>query len=297
MSLELKKVAKSFGATKALSGISFTLKEGEVVGLLGPNGAGKSTLMRILSGYYTNWDGDVNFFEKSYRNHLKSIKNEVGYLTENNPLYADMYVIEYLKYVAELFRRKKAPIDRLIKKTGLLSHYDKKIRFLSKGYKQRVGIAAALINDPKLVILDEPTTGLDPNQLLEIRKLIRELGDKKIVLLSTHILQEVDAICDGVLIINQGEIVLDEKLKNLRKNKKKIIQVSFDYRVETVALLKIEDVKHVRNLGGFSYEIETKGNKDKRSAIFDFAKENGLKILSLNQKNESLEELFNSLTK
>ena len=297
MSLELKKVAKSFGATKALSGISFTLKEGEVVGLLGPNGAGKSTLMRILSGYYTNWDGDVNFFEKSYRNHLKSIKNEVGYLTENNPLYADMYVIEYLKYVAELFRRKKAPINQLIKKTGLLSHYDKKIRFLSKGYKQRVGIAAALINDPKLVILDEPTTGLDPNQLLEIRKLIRELGDKKIVLLSTHILQEVDAICDRVLIINQGEIVLDEKLKNLRKNKKKIIQVSFDYRVETVALLKIEDVKLVRNTGGFSYEIEIKGNKDKRSAIFDFAKENGLKILSLNQKNESLEELFNSLTK
>ena len=297
MSLELKKVAKSFGATKALSGISFTLKEGEVVGLLGPNGAGKSTLMRILSGYYTNWDGDVNFFEKSYRNHLKSIKNEVGYLTENNPLYADMYVIEYLKYVAELFKRKKAPINQLIKKTGLLSHYNKKIRFLSKGYKQRVGIAAALINDPKLVILDEPTTGLDPNQLLEIRKLIRELGDKKIVLLSTHILQEVDAICDRVLIINQGEIVLDEKLKNLRKNKKKIIQVSFDYRVETVALLKIEDVKHVRNIGGFSYEMETKGNKDKRSAIFDFAKENGLKILSLNQKNESLEELFNSLTK
>ena len=297
MSLELKKVAKSFGATKALSGISFTLKEGEVVGLLGPNGAGKSTLMRILSGYYTNWDGDVNFFEKSYRNHLKSIKNEVGYLTENNPLYPDMYVIEYLKYVAELFGRKKAPIDQLIKKTGLLRHYDKKIRFLSKGYKQRVGIAAALINDPKLVILDEPTTGLDPNQLLEIRKLIRELGDKKIVLLSTHILQEVDAICDRVLIINQGEIVLDEKLKNLRKNKKKIIQVSFDYRVETVALLKIEDVKHVRNIGGFSYEIETKGNKDKRSAIFDFAKENGLKILSLNQKNESLEELFNSLTR
>ena len=297
MSLELKKVSKSFGATKALSGISFTLKEGEVVGLLGPNGAGKSTLMRILSGYYTNWDGDVNFFEKSYRNHLKSIKNEVGYLTENNPLYADMYVIEYLKYVAELFRRKKALINQLIKKTGLLSHYDKKIRFLSKGYKQRVGIAAALINDPKLVILDEPTTGLDPNQLLEIRKLIRELGDKKIVLLSTHILQEVDAICDRVLIINQGEIVLDEKLKNLRKNKKKIIQVSFDYRVETVALLKIEDVKHVRNIGGFSYEIEIKGNKDKRSAIFDFAKENGLKILSLNQKNESLEELFNSLTK
>lgn len=297
MSLELKKVAKSFGATKALSGISFTLKEGEVVGLLGPNGAGKSTLMRILSGYYTNWDGDVNFFEKSYRNHLKSIKNEVGYLTENNPLYPDMYVIEYLKYVAELFRRKKAPIDQLIKKTGLLRHYDKKIRFLSKGYKQRVGIAAALINDPKLVILDEPTTGLDPNQLLEIRKLIRELGDKKIVLLSTHILQEVDAICDRVLIINQGEIVLDEKLKNLRKNKKKIIQVSFDYRVETVALLKIENVKHVRNIGGFSYEIEIKGNKDKRSAIFDFANENGLKILSLNQKNESLEELFNSLTK
>ena len=295
MSLKLNNVAKSFGATKALSGISFTLKEGEVVGLLGPNGAGKSTLMRILSGYYTNWDGDVIFFEKSYRNHLRSIKNEVGYLTENNPLYPDMYVIEYLNYVAELFRRKKAPINQLIKKTGLLNHYNKKIKFLSKGYKQRVGIAAALINNPRLVILDEPTTGLDPNQLLEIRKLIRELGNKKIVLLSTHILQEVDAICDRVLIINKGEIVFDKKLKSLRKNK--IIQVSFDYRIETVALLKIEDVKHVRNVGGFSYEIEIKGNKDKRSAIFDFAKENGLKILSLNQKNESLEELFNNLTK
>ena len=297
MSLKLNNVAKSFGATKALSGISFTLKEGEVVGLLGPNGAGKSTLMRILSGYYTNWDGDVIFFEKSYRNHLRSIKNEVGYLTENNPLYPDMYVIEYLNYVAELFRRKKAPINQLIKKTGLLNHYNKKIKFLSKGYKQRVGIAAALINNPRLVILDEPTTGLDPNQLLEIRKLIRELGNKKIVLLSTHILQEVDAICDRVLIINKGEIVFDKKLKSLRKNKNKIIQVSFDYRIETVALLKIEDVKHVRNVGGFSYEIEIKGNKDKRSAIFDFAKENGLKILSLNQKNESLEDLFNNLTK
>ena len=220
MSLELKKVAKSFGATKALSGISFTLKEGEVVGLLGPNGAGKSTLMRILSGYYTNWEGEIFFFEKSYRNNIKSIKNEVGYLTENNPLYFEMYVIEYLKYVAELYQLEKAPIDKLIEQTGLINHYDKKIRFLSKGYKQRVGIAAALINDPKLVILDEPTTGLDPNQLLEIRKLIRELGDKKIVLLSTHILQEVDAICDRVLIINQGEIVLDEKLEKLRKNKK-----------------------------------------------------------------------------
>ena len=220
MSLELKKVAKSFGATKALSGISFTLKEGQVVGLLGPNGAGKSTLMRIISGYYTNWEGEIFFFEKSYRNNIKSIKNEVGYLTENNPLYFEMYVIEYLKYVAELYQLEKAPIDKLIEQTGLINHYDKKIRFLSKGYKQRVGIAAALINNPKLIIFDEPTTGLDPNQLLEIRKLIRELGDKKIVLLSTHILQEVDAICDRVLIINQGEIVLDEKLEKLRKNKK-----------------------------------------------------------------------------
>ena len=219
MSLELKKVAKSFGATKALSGIRFTLKEGEVVGLLGPNGAGKSTLMRILSGYYTNWDGDVNFFEKSYRNHLKSIKNEVGYLTENNPLYADMYVIEYLKYVAELFRRKKAPIDQLIKKTGLLSHYDKKIRFLSKGYKQRVGIAAALINDPKLVILDEPTTGLDPNQLLEIRKLIRELGDKKKSLAD----KMKSSLSEGVAETSGVKVEVTEKddKKDVKKDKKK----------------------------------------------------------------------------
>ena len=220
MSLKLKKVAKSFGAINALNGINLTLKEGEIIGLLGPNGAGKSTLMKILSGFYTNWEGEIFFFEKSYRNNIKSIKNEVGYLTENNPLYFEMYVIEYLKYVAELYQLEKAPIHELIEQTGLINHYDKKIRFLSKGYKQRVGIAAALINNPKLIIFDEPSTGLDPNQLIEIRKLISELGQKKIVLLSTHIIQEVDAICDRVLIIYKGEIVLDEKLEKIRKNQK-----------------------------------------------------------------------------
>ena len=226
MSLELKKVAKSFGATKALSGISFTLKEGQVVGLLGPNGAGKSTLMRILSGYYTNWDGDVNFFEKSYRNHLKSIKNEVGYLTENNPLYPDMYVIEYLKYVAELFGRKKAPIDQLIKKTGLLRHYDKKIRFLSKGYKQRVGIAAAIINDPKLVILDEPTTGLDPINSDKINELIlKVISKRKITAVSiTHDIKSAIKTGDQYYFIHNGIIQDKGDCKKILKTKNKIFK-------------------------------------------------------------------------
>jgi ABC-2 type transport system ATP-binding protein len=273
-----------------------TLKKGEVVGLLGPNGAGKSTLMKILTGYYTQWEGKVDFFEKNLKTELRAIQKQVGYLTENNPLYPEMYVKEYLQYVADLYRLKNPPIDQLMEQTGLLDHQKKKIQTLSKGYKQRVGLAAALLHDPKLVILDEPTTGLDPNQLVEIRKLIRSLGKDKTVLLSTHILQEVDALCDRVLIIHKGEIVLDQALEVLRKDQKQIIEVSFDYRVETEALARIPKVEKVKNTHDFDYEIHIKGSEDLRPVVFDFAHDNGLKILKLQLKNESLEQLFNSLT-
>ena len=296
MSLVLENVAKNFGEVQALKGVSLTLKKGEVVGLLGPNGAGKSTLMKILTGYYTQWEGKVDFFEKNLKTELRAIQKQVGYLTENNPLYPEMYVKEYLQYVADLYRLKNPPIDQLMKQTGLLDHQKKKIQTLSKGYKQRVGLAAALLHDPKLVILDEPTTGLDPNQLVEIRKLIRSLGKDKTVLLSTHILQEVDALCDRVLIIHKGEIVLDQALEVLRKDQKQIIEVSFDYRVETEALARIPKVEKVKNTHDFDYEIHIKGSEDLRPVVFDFAHDNGLKILKLQLKNESLEQLFNSLT-
>jgi ABC-2 type transport system ATP-binding protein len=296
MSLVLENVAKNFGEVQALKGVSLTLKKGEVVGLLGPNGAGKSTLMKILTGYYTQWEGKVDFFEKDLKTELRAIQKQVGYLTENNPLYPEMYVKEYLQYVADLYRLKNPPIDQLMEQTGLLDHQKKKIQTLSKGYKQRVGLAAALLHDPKLVILDEPTTGLDPNQLVEIRKLIRSLGKDKTVLLSTHILQEVDALCDRLLIIHKGEIVLDQALEVLRKDQKQIIEVSFDYRVETEALARIPKVEKVKNTHDFDYEIHIKGSEDLRPVVFDFAHDNGLKILKLQLKNESLEQLFNSLT-
>jgi len=296
MSLFIENISKSFGAVQALKDISFTLKKGEVVGLLGPNGAGKSTLMKILTGFYREWDGKGTFFDKDLKKERLEIQKEIGYLTENNPLYPEMYVKEYLLYVSGLYRLQNPPVEELLKQTGLLEYQNKKIEILSKGYKQRVGLAAALIHNPKFIILDEPTTGLDPNQLVEIRKLIRELGKDKTVLLSTHILQEIDALCDRVLIINKGRIVLDENLEILRKDQNQIIEVSFDFRIEMEALNRIVGVSKVKNTHDFDYEILVTGKQDLRPAIFDFAHDNGLKILKLQLKNESLEQLFTSLT-
>ena len=296
MSLILKDINKNFGSVQALKGISLTLKKGEIVGLLGPNGAGKSTLMKILAGYYTEWEGSATFFDKDLKKDLRSIQKETGYLTENNPLYPEMYVKEYLQYVADLYQLKDPPMEMVLNQTGLINHRSKTIQTLSKGYKQRVGLAAAIIHDPKLIILDEPMTGLDPNQLVEIRKLIRSLGGENTVLLSTHILQEVDALCDRVIIINKGKIVMDESIEKLRENQDQIIQVSFDYRVEIEAISRISNVDFVKNPHDFDYEIYIKGSKDMRPIVFDFAHDNGLKILKLQLKNKSLEQLFKSLT-
>ncbi|MDG1711303.1 MAG: ATP-binding cassette domain-containing protein [Flavobacteriaceae bacterium] len=296
MSLLLQNISKSYGAVKALKGLSVTLEKGEVVGLLGPNGAGKSSLMKILTGYYKEWEGQISYEGLDLKADLQRIQKQVGYLPENNPLYNEMYVVEYLKYVANLYKLDNAPYKEILKKTGLLDHQLHKIQTLSKGYRQRVGLAAALIHDPQLLILDEPTTGLDPNQLVEIRKLIRQLGKDKTVLLSTHILQEVDALCDRVIIINKGEIVLDQALEELRSKQEQIIEVSFDYRIELVALEKLPNVQKVVNSHDFDYELHLGGTQDMRPAVFDFAHDNGLKILSLQFKNESLEQLFKKLT-
>jgi ABC-2 type transport system ATP-binding protein len=296
MSLLLQNVSKSYGAVKALKGVSVTLKKGEVVGLLGPNGAGKSSLMKILTGYYKEWEGEISYEGLDLKTDLQRIQKQVGYLPENNPLYNEMYVVEYLKYIGNLYKLNNPPYKEILKKTGLLDHQRHKIQTLSKGYRQRVGLAAALIHDPQLLILDEPTTGLDPNQLVEIRKLIRQLGKDKTVLLSTHILQEVDALCDRVIIINKGEIVLDQALEELRSKQEQIIEVSFDYRIELVALEKLPNVQKVVNTHDFDYELHLSGTQDMRPAVFDFAHDNGLKILSLQFKNESLEQLFKKLT-
>ncbi len=296
MGLVIEHVTKNYGKLQALKGISMELKKGEVVGLLGPNGAGKSTLMKILTGAFTLWEGQIHFFKQNLRTELQQIQKKTGYLPENNPLYPEMFVAEYLKYSADLYQVSDPPLEDIMEKTGLKDHARSKINTLSKGYKQRVGLAAALIHDPEVVILDEPTTGLDPNQLIEIRKLIRELGKDKTVILSTHVLQEVDAICDRVIIINKGAIVLDQPLESLRKNQQQIIEVSFDYRVETEALARLNQVEKVKNTHDFQYEIYLKGSEDQRPAVFDFAHDNGLKILSLQLKNESLEKLFNELT-
>jgi ABC-2 type transport system ATP-binding protein len=294
--LQLHNIAKSYPAITALKGVSFELKAGEVVGLLGPNGAGKSTLMKILTGYLKDWKGEILYGEKDLRKDIKSIQQVTGYLPENNPLYPDLYVLEYLQFIAGLYHIKNAPFGQVIDKVGLNELKKRKINTLSKGYQQRVGLAAALLHDPEILILDEPTTGLDPNQLIEIRKLIRQLGEEKIVLFSTHILSEVESVCDRVIIIRQGKVVADQSLESLRKGQQQIIQVEFDYRIETEALSKIDGITKAVNTFEFHYELYCSGHEDIRPKVFDFAHDNQLKILSLNQKNENLAELFNQLT-
>ena len=297
MSIKIHQLSKNYGNTVALKNISLAFDKNGVIGLLGPNGAGKTTLMKILTGYLNQWEGKVSIGTFDLHEQPKKIQQQMGYLPENNPLYPEMYVKEYLKFVGQLYGLKKPPIEKIIEKMVLKEHVQKKIGALSKGYKQRVGLAAALIHDPKYLILDEPTTGLDPNQVIEIRKLIRNLGKEKLVFLSTHILQEVEAMSDRVVILNKGIVVFNKSLNSIKNDDQQVISVSFDYRVENVALQKIPNLKTVVNTFDFEYELTFKTNEDMRSAVFDFAHDNGLKILNLQKKNKGLEKQFNALTK
>lgn len=296
MSINVSNLTKTYGEQNALNNISFKVKKGEIVGFLGPNGAGKSTLMKVLTGYLPATNGEAQVSGYDVAEAKLDVQKRVGYLPENNPLYLEMYVREYLRFQADVFKIDNSRIVEVIEATGLTPEANKKIGELSKGYRQRVGLACALLHNPEVLILDEPTTGLDPNQLVDIRKLIRNVGEEKTVFLSTHIMQEVEAICDRVIIINNGEIVADEKLSELRKNQNQIIEVEFDYRVETVALEKLPHLASVKNTIGFVYELQFKTEKDMRPIVFDFAHDNGLKTLQLNQKNKNLEELFRELT-
>ncbi|MGS2727643.1 gliding motility-associated ABC transporter ATP-binding subunit GldA [Psychroserpens sp. BH13MA-6] len=296
MSIEVTHITKCYGEQKALDDITFSVNKGEIVGFLGPNGAGKSTLMKILTTYIEATEGEAKVNGFNVQSEKMAVQKSVGYLPEHNPLYLDMYVKEYLKFNAGVYSIHSSRIEEVISLTGLTPESHKKIGQLSKGYRQRVGLANALLHDPSVLILDEPTTGLDPNQLIDIRHLIKNIGKDKTVFLSTHIMQEVEAICDRVIIINKGKVVADKKLKELRDEKEQTVIVEFDYRVEDAFLLKLPKVNRVKNTHDFVYEITFTTSEDMRSHVFDFAHDNQLKILQLNQKNASLESLFRDLT-
>ena len=296
MSIKVKNITKQFGYQKALNNVSFSVNRPEIVGFLGPNGAGKSTMMKILTTYLSPTSGNAEVNGHAVSNEQKQVQKSVGYLPEHNPLYLDQYVREYLRFNANVYNVDKSRVEEVIELTGLIPEAHKTIGQLSKGYRQRVGLANALLHNPEVLILDEPTTGLDPNQLVDIRQLIKSLGKDKTVFLSTHIMQEVEAMCDRVIIINKGEIVADKKLSELREGQEQTVIVEFDYRVEDAFLLKLPHAKSVKNVHDFIYEIVFDTTTDMRAHVFDFAHDNELKILQLNQKNASLESLFRELT-
>ena len=300
MSVNVKNISKLYGSQKALDDVSFSVGKGQVVGLLGPNGAGKSTLMKIITCFIPQTSGTVSVCDLDVNDDALGVKRLVGYLPEHNPLYPDMYVREYLSFVAGLYKiaSPKERIAEMIDRTGLGPEQKKKIGALSKGYRQRVGLAQALIHDPQVLILDEPTSGLDPNQLAEIRTLIRETGQQKTVILSTHIMQEVEAICSRVIIIHKGRIVTDESTATLQRHSAQdSYGVEFDKPVSRQQLLAIAGVRSAEPLEGHAWRILSEGTGDLRPELFRFAVDNGLAVLSLQKEERSLEDIFQSLTR
>jgi ABC-2 type transport system ATP-binding protein len=315
MSIQVENISKLYGDQKALDKVSFKINTGEVVGFIGPNGAGKSTMMKIITGFIPQTEGKVMIDGLNTLEHPIEIKRRIGYLPENNPLYLDMYVKEYLKMVADIYKaqgtRHRAEasvkykdsgkrVGEMIDMVGLGLEQHKKIGALSKGYRQRVGLAQALIHDPDVLVLDEPTSGLDPNQIVEIRNFIARIGKDKTVMLSTHIMQEVKAICDRVIIINLGKIVADdptEKIQNLREEQFQTIEVEFDEVVNSNSLKQIHGVVKIRKITSKHFLVEGKPNRDIRSEIFKWAVKNKVTVLQLLKREKSLEEVFQELTK
>ena len=301
MTVETRNITKLFGKQKALNKVSFQINKGELVGFLGPNGAGKSTMMKIITGYLPFNSGEVFINDQKISVDNLEIRKSIGYLPEQNPLYTELYIKEFLEITAGFYKlnNKKQRIAEIIELTGLGDEQHKKIQALSKGYRQRVGLAQALIHDPSILILDEPTTGLDPNQLEQIRELIREIGKEKTVILSSHIMQEVEAICNRVIIINKGEIVADgdiAKIKSGNLNKNQIVLTEFNSNVNQ---------EQIQNIAGISnavfknniWEIESEIEQDIRPLIFQFAVENKLTLLTLQEKQQNLENVFQELTR
>ncbi len=301
MSLRVESLTKVYGDQRAVDDISFMINAGEIVGFLGPNGAGKSTTMKIATTFLPPTSGTVSVAGYDVATQSREVKQSIGYLPEHNPLYLDMYVREYLMFVGKVYGlgpSAKARVDEMIERCGLISEAHKKIEALSKGYRQRVGIAQALIHDPKVLILDEPTTGLDPNQILEIRKLIREVAVNKTVIFSTHIMQEVQALCDRVIVINKGKIVADDVLSNLMRSGagSKVVVAEFEGVVDRQLLADLPGVVSVESVGAKLYRITSSGEVDLRAEIFRLAAEHSLPLVGLRQEESTLEAIFQQLT-
>jgi ABC-2 type transport system ATP-binding protein len=299
MSIEVKELTKIYGTQRAVNGISFKVEQGEIVGFLGPNGAGKSTTMKMITGYLKPNAGDITVSGIDVKKSPLEAKKKIGYLPESNALYYDMYVREYLQFIAEVHRLQngKDKIQAMIETVGLTPEKSKKIGQLSKGYKQRVGLAAALLHQPEVLILDEPTSGLDPNQIVEIRQVIKEQGRDKLVLFSSHILQEVEAICDRVIIINKGTIVADDALENLQKNTAgQVVKVQFKEPLEAEWLRRLPAVKTVNKETAMEWTVETDDSETVRKAILQMAVQQNLNIVSLQNESSRLEDVFRTLT-
>jgi len=301
MSVQVESVTKIYGKQKALDGVTFTVNSGEIVGILGPNGAGKSTMMKIITGFLHPEDGKVSINGSVVGENTLEIRRQIGYLPENNPLYTDLYVTEYLQYVAGIYNLKsvRSRISEIVGMTGLESEKHKKIGSLSKGFRQRVGIAQALIHDPSVLILDEPTSGLDPSQIVEIRQLIRNISTQKTVMLSTHIMQEVEALCDRIMIINHGKIVATDtpsNIKSLTTTHSQQILVEFEETINPQIMLDIPGISKIQPISEKTCLIYG-GDIDLRPIIFRFAVAKGLTIITLNKQESSLENVFLEITR
>jgi ABC-2 type transport system ATP-binding protein len=300
LSVQVQNLTKTYQKQHAVDQISFEAKKGEVIGFLGPNGAGKSTTMKIVTCFIPPTSGTVKVCGFDVVQSPIEVRTNIGYLPEHNPLYLDMYVHEYLEFAGSLHNLKnlKKKAKEMVEMCGLVVEQNKKIGALSKGYRQRVGLAQALIHNPEVLILDEPTTGLDPNQILEIRSLIKNVGREKTVIFSTHIMQEVQALCEKVIIINAGKIVANsstEELKDLG-SASKVIMVEFDKDIDSMLLKNIPGVNEVKLHGGGKYEVITKDKRDIRSDIFKVASENNLSLIGMKQEESSIEKIFQQLT-
>lgn len=299
MSIQVTHLLKQYGAQKAVNNVSFSLNKGEIVGFLGPNGAGKSTTLKMITGYLQPDAGEIKVCGVDVHKDVMNAKKKIGYLPESNPLYYDMYVKEYLEFVAGVHKihNTKLKIQSTIELTGLTVEQRKKIGQLSKGYKQRVGLAAALLHEPEVLILDEPTTGLDPNQIIEIRNVIKEQGRNKTVLFSSHILQEVQAICDRVIIINKGELVADSSVEELKQHvQSNSIAVAFSTKINKTAIENLPAATHVVMVTENSFKIATKDVNELRRQLLEFAVAHQLDITSLQTEGNNLEDIFRSLT-
>ena len=301
MSVTVQNLTKIYGSQKAVDQISFQAKAGEVLGFLGPNGAGKTTTMKIVTSFIPPDEGTATVCGFDVLEEPMEVRRRIGYLPEHNPLYKDMYVREYLGFIAGLHQLKKARqrVEEMIEMTGLVREQHKLIGALSKGYRQRVGLAQAMMHDPEVLILDEPTSGLDPNQLADIRKLIKQLGKKKTVIFSTHIMQEVKAICDRVLIINQGKIVANDSIEDLQRRiaAESVVTVEFQKAPPQKALSAISQLKELRELGENRFQLISGPDADLRPALFDFAVEHHIKLLELHKEVYEIDEVFQKLTR